>query len=102
MSLFDPIAGQIAVADPQGDLWVVSGRIPGDDDDTTCMIQASTEQQAKTLFERLLYEIFGSADEIGMEKDHAVSVYGTSRYIITCDRVAVLVPKELGTTAGQG
>lgn len=102
MSLFDPIAGQIAVADPQGDLWVVSGRIPGDDEDTTIMIQAKSQGDAEHLFEQLLYEVYGSADEIGMEKDHAVSVYGSSCFIITSDRVAVLVPKELGTTAGQG
>lgn len=98
MSLFEEIFGQIAIADEKGDLWVVSGRIPGDDEDTTTMIQATDQSQATRLFEQLLYEVYGSADEIGMEKDNALSVYGSSVFIITCDKVAMLaVP--LGTAA---
>lgn len=43
------------VADPQGDLYLISGRVPGEDDDTAKVVQAESLDLARAAFVCSLY-----------------------------------------------
>jgi hypothetical protein len=60
---------------PLSRIWVASGRLPFDDEDTTILIEASTDHEAYDRFEACLYE----NEEEGVmeinEREHGGAVY---------------------------
>lgn len=63
--------------------WLVTGRIPGDDDDTARIVLADDEIQATDVFSEQLYADSGMNDEdiSRVARNHD----GSSIYIITCE-----------------
>lgn len=68
-TLFSIVNGNVTVLDPEGDIYVLTGRIPFDDDDTLVIVQARDSEQAK---EHLVAELYDScADEEDVAKERA-------------------------------
>lgn len=61
--------------------WAVTGRIPGDDDDTLELVTAETEQAAHDAFKAHLLDIRdkddADASDLVAEYGHAVFITGT-------------------------
>jgi len=65
-------------------LWLLSGRIPGDDDDTPMLFLADTEEDAKAAYVKYMHEL-ADLDADGLkqlEADH-----GKTCYINVCDQI---------------
>lgn len=77
--------GEVVVADPGGDLWCVSGRVPFDDDDTAMIIQAESGDQARATFESQLLAVDGP------EHDAATIAGEPTVYINTVFRFATAI-----------
>jgi hypothetical protein len=70
-------------------LFMVTGRIPNDDDDSAMMIKATTEKSAKTKFEKALLGFSGlTKNEI---KDLTEN-WGEAVFVINCIRSGVFLP----------
>lgn len=79
------ICDGVDVLDAEGDVWVVSGRIPFDDEDTTCVYLAKCGEDAQEAFCSALYE--GKDDPEGRRKDNEAA-HGADVYINILQRVA--------------
>lgn len=60
-------------------LFVVSGRVPGDDDDTAVVVEAMSELDANSKFEGYMLQDL-SDDEI----DDIIEAYKEAIYLISC------------------
>lgn len=70
-------------------LWLVTGREPGDDDDTAQPVLADTEDEARATFEAYLHEI-SDTDEEGIAS--LIELDGSSCYIVTCEQIGQAEP----------
>lgn len=70
-------------------IYLVSGRIPGDDDDTAYMVLADDDDEAREIFSTRL-----QVDSCLSEEDVAdlKAVHDSACFIITCDRVGQVAP----------
>lgn len=70
-------------------IYLVSGRIPGDDDDTAYMVLADDDDEAREIFTtRLQVDSCLSEEDIAALKE----VHDSACFIITCDRVGQVAP----------
>lgn len=76
------------VIDADGDLWLISGRVPFDDEDTTFLYLAKSAADVEEAFTAFLYQ---DADEPEVRKADNEKAHGAAVYTNICQRVATKV-----------
>lgn len=72
-------------------LWLVTGRIPGDDDDTPHLVLANTENKARAVFTAYMLEL---SDIDAVSKKQLKADHGTACFIITCEQIGQVEPDK--------
>lgn len=70
-------------------LWLVTGRIPGDDDDTPHLILANTENKAQSVFRAYMLDL-SNIDKVSTKQ--LTADHGTPCFIITCNQIGQVEP----------
>lgn len=72
-------------------IYLVAGRVPNDDDDTVCLVQAEDEAGARALLEEVVVD---EAGYIGIEWDQIVMSHGVRVIHTQCYAVADLEDED--------
>lgn len=69
-------AAGVASDEPPLRFWAVTGRLPGDDEDTLHCFEAATQEDAVALFEEAIWE-----DETDLKRDEVFAAHGRTVFV---------------------